>query len=79
MFAYYFSIKNCGLFVKFVAEPVSGVELDCCTQCGRRLEDWPNTAARLAGWRRVECPGRCNFVRDEKAVPPVFSVLYQLP
>ncbi len=23
------------------------------TQWGRRLEGWPNTAARLAGWRRV--------------------------
>jgi hypothetical protein len=22
-------------------------------QLGRRLEGWPNTAARLAGWRRV--------------------------
>jgi hypothetical protein len=28
-----------------------------CAQWGRRLEGWPNTAARLAGWRRVTRQG----------------------
>jgi hypothetical protein len=32
--------------------------------------------ARLAGEER---PGRCDFVRDERSVPPAFSVLYRLP
>ncbi len=43
-------------------------------QWGRRLEVWPNTAARLAGWRTVcQWPCRCDFV------PPAFSIPYRLP
>ncbi len=32
-------------------------------QWGRRLQGWSNTAARLAGWRRVP-PSRCDFFLD---------------
>jgi hypothetical protein len=31
---------------------------------GRRLEGWPNTAARLAGWRRVTQQGVIVYVMD---------------
>ncbi len=42
------------------------------SQWGRRLEGWPNTAARLVGWRRVCYDSVC----DGRFVTPVFSVLY---
>ncbi len=31
---------------------------------GRRLEGWPNTAARLAGWRSVTQQGVISYVMD---------------
>ncbi len=33
-------------------------------QWGRRLEGWPNTAARLAGWRRVTQKGVILYLVD---------------
>ncbi len=33
-------------------------------QWGRRLEGWPNTAARLAGWRRVTQQGVILYMKD---------------
>jgi hypothetical protein len=41
-----------------------------------RLEGWPNTAARLAGWRRVTPAGVISYVMY---IPPAFSVPYRLP
>jgi hypothetical protein len=35
-----------------------------CTATQRRLEGWPNTAARLAGWRRVTQQGVILYVMD---------------
>ncbi len=35
-----------------------------CPQWGRRLERWPNTEARLAGWRRVTKPRGVCVVMD---------------
>ncbi len=46
-------------------------------QWGRRLEDWPNTAARLSGWRRVV--RQVWIFMWGQAVPPAFSVPYRLP
>ncbi len=36
----------------------------CNAHWGRRLEGWPSTAARLAGWRRVTQQGGISYVRD---------------
>ncbi len=44
-------------------------QIRCHSQWGRRLEGWPNTAARLVGWRRV-CD---DSVYDGRSVP------YRLP
>ncbi len=44
-------------------------------QWGRRLEGWPNTAARLAGWGRVTLQvWFCTLYG--RAIPPAFTVLY---
>ncbi len=38
--------------------------LEAFAYCGRRLEGWPNTAARLTGWRRVTQQGVILYVMD---------------
>ncbi len=43
---------------------VNTVHLLCYTKWGRRLERWPNTEARLVGWRRVTKPGEIFVVMD---------------
>ena len=47
--------------------------LQLCEQWGRRLEGWPNTADRLAGWRSVTQPAGCDFVRDGRSMPPALT------
>jgi hypothetical protein len=44
--------------------PLEGFSFLCHHQWGRRLESWPNTAARLAGRRRVTQPGVILNVMD---------------
>ncbi len=38
-------------------------------QRGRRLEGWPNTAVRLAGWKRMNDPPGCDFGCDGRFMP----------
>ncbi len=37
---------------------------------GRRLESWPNTAARLAGWKWVTQQAVIFYVKDRSCRPP---------
>ncbi len=66
----------CRTFFKAGREKDLKLVVKTYNQWGRRLEGEPNTAARLAGWR---WPSRCDFVCDERAIPPAFFVLYRLP
>ncbi len=40
---------------------------------GRRIEGWSNTAACLAGWRRVHGPAGRDFVRDGRSMPSALT------
>jgi hypothetical protein len=47
-----------------------------CTKWGRRLERWPYSEARLAGWRRVTQLGEICVVMDTgQSVPPFLTDL----
>ncbi len=48
-------------------------------QWGRRLEGWPNTAVRLAGWRRMTKQGVILDVMDGQCMPPGPVGTYRLP
>jgi hypothetical protein len=69
----------------FISDPPSNLRTlllqnlwSCDIQRGRRLDGWPNTSARLAGWRRVtRHVWFCTWKTDRSAC--LFCTVYWLP